>query len=188
MLEKNDVEGIKQLSPILYLNSDANGDTLLMRAINLKNEEIVNYLLSLEEKPFLNCTNVMKENALFCAIYEQNENLALRLIELGINVNQINLQGFTPLIFACSFNLPKVVDALLKLGVDVNQRSTPFGTTALTHAAINGMYDTVVALLTYGADKNNVDMYGMTPSNWASFQDYKEISKFIEQFPKIGAC
>jgi ankyrin repeat protein len=90
-------------------------------------------------------------------------------ISRGANVNERDMAGGTPLMWACNLQYFKVVDILLKAGADVNAQDSN-GFTALMWAA---MYyevpDRIIELLDAGADAKLEDKAGKTALDLAKF-------------------
>lgn len=89
--------------------------------------------------------------ALFQACKDYNLRAACAALDLGAEINNYDVRGFTPLLYACNFNYPfnagnslitqtlerqqQLVIFLLKSGADVNQRSKDGRYTALAVAS-----------------------------------------------------
>lgn len=71
--------------------------------------------------------------------------------------------GLTPLLFAVRQGNVKTVEALLKAGANINQRSLGDHTSPLLMAAINGQFDLASMLLAKGADPKLAADNGATP-------------------------
>ncbi|KAK6188909.1 hypothetical protein SNE40_004989 [Patella caerulea] len=89
-----------------------------------------------------------------------------RLLDVGANINAIDLNGCTPLILAAKSSHYVVEKLLLSRGADVNivderRRS------ALHYEAAEGNFDSVLLLVTYGAKVDAKDKLGWTPLRYA---------------------
>ena len=100
---------------------------------------------------------------LFDAIRENNLGAIKALIAAGVNINQENRYGHTPLIHAAYWGRIDTVRALIAASAKVNQINT-FGETALMFAAGSGGTDTVQALIAAGAEVNQRNNFGKTAS------------------------
>ena len=118
-------------------------------------------------------------------------------IEDGIDINQANEGGVTPLYIACWFGHLDVVNALLRFrsaegqstgGIDINQ-ANKYGETPLFIACENAHLEVVNALLRFrsaegqsrdGIDVNRADTkIGQTPLYEACFWGYLEVVKAL---------
>ena len=73
-------------------------------------------------------------------------------INTGVNLNVINHNGDTPLIFAAKENSAEAVEILINSGAEINTQDNA-GNTALIYAAAYNNSDVVCVMLDYGADK-----------------------------------
>jgi ankyrin repeat protein len=97
-------------------------------------------------------------------------------------INQVNENGFSPLILACYRGNTDVADFLIDNVKDVNYKSREG--TALAGLAIKYNKDLVEHLLKKKADPNIADTTGYTPLFWAVKSGNKEL---IEQLLKYKA-
>jgi len=74
-------------------------------------------------------------------------------IREGVNPNEIDRYGYTPLLNACVLGRFNAASELIKNGADVNKKG-PFGFTPLHAAAQNGHREVVALLLKNNADIN----------------------------------
>lgn len=72
------------------------------------------------------------------------------------NINEVDSQGYTLLIWAAAYGQLSAVKALLARGEDINHRGNK-GETALSFAAANGHVHVLRYLLTHGVDVNLCD-------------------------------
>ena len=90
-------------------------------------------------------------------------NLFLELIAHGSNVNAINNDGNTALIWAARKGLLDIAKGLLKNGASVNHKNI-YGFSAIIYASEHGFKDMVMELASNGAninDSNNTNEIGM---------------------------
>ncbi|MEZ5428226.1 MAG: ankyrin repeat domain-containing protein [Pyrinomonadaceae bacterium] len=115
------------------------------------------------------------------------------LIDAGIDLDESNSSGMTPLFLAIEGDQPQILELLLKSGANPNKQSGIDGTTAL-HWAVDYSYDGMVQnnrdisypepleciriLLKYGADENIKDNSGKIPL------DYRTTEEIRNQFIK----
>ncbi|ORU91257.1 MAG: hypothetical protein A6F71_08425 [Cycloclasticus sp. symbiont of Poecilosclerida sp. M] len=88
------------------------------------------------------------------AIANKDFELFTTLLLGSPNVNEADLNGRTALMYACSFNRPKMVTALVERGANLHQRDV-CGKSALAHSCHN------ISILTYllelGAEVDSID-------------------------------
>ena len=101
-----------------------------------------------------------------------------KLIKRGVNINEKNEYGNTPLMLTCMYRHKKICLLLLENGADVNIKDN-VGRTALMHAVWKGYKEICSWLLENGADVNIKDSYGETALINASEKRYKEICSLL---------
>ncbi len=121
--------------------------------------------------------------SLFNAIINRNVNATRKLLNNGVNVNQENKEGNTPLYRASEMGHTEAVKLLLSKGADVNKAKKD-GDTPLTIASYEGHTEIVKLLLAKGADINKVDKDGETALYVASEGNRFDI---VEMLRKAGA-
>ena len=99
---------------------------------------------------------------------------------LGVDVNQTNTYGETPLHVAALNGQLDVARLLLENGAEVNQALTN-GATPLWVAAHQGQLDVAKLLLEGGADVNQANTYGATPLHVAAHQGQLDVVKLLIQ-------
>lgn len=87
------------------------------------------------------------------AVDDGNLRLVKYFLEQGVDVNQTNRRGFSPLMLAASEDHPEIAQELINAGAEVNFIND-HGWTALIEAADEGSYATAIVLLEAGADVN----------------------------------
>ena len=127
---------------------------------------------------------------LITAVSAGKTELVRRLVEEGVNINDKDGKGGTPLMYA-AFNYQKdasILKLLLMHGADVNARD-PGGATALMLAmGPGGSRAGIEALLEHNADVNIATLDGETPLMWASTWYGVEVIKLlIEKGAKVNA-
>ena len=88
--------------------------------------------------------------------------------------------GGPPLVWAAAHQRPRLVEALLDGGADVNVRDAQ-GRTALMVAAWGGAADVVAILLQHHADLDARDAHGATALGMARRARQREVARLLEQ-------
>lgn len=116
--------------------------------------------------------------------YAIKEELTRYLVAKGLNINNQNAYGRTPLYTHSTVGAP-LVAVLLELGADVNLANND-GCTPLFTALANARVDTVKLLLEHGADikhknqvKQNALEYGLSLTSNASIPDMLQCAKLM---------
>ena len=115
------------------------------------------------------------------ALDEGDINMVKQLIEKGVDVNQGQFFGWTPLIWASRGGHLEIVKYLLSHGANVNQANDD-GNTPLIFASREGReghLEVVKYLVEHGADVNQANNAGWTPLIWASRRGHLEIVKYL---------
>lgn len=108
----------------------------------------------------------MKTEALALAAELGHTEIVNALIAAGVDVNQGDSEGWTPLMAAAGGGHTAIVEKLLAAGANVNAQ-TAFGLTPLMAAAAKGQTATVKQLIAAGADLNAKDQNSWTALVWA---------------------
>ncbi|XP_075035504.1 ankyrin repeat and SAM domain-containing protein 3 [Mixophyes fleayi] len=95
-----------------------------------------------------------------------------------IDLNQPNLGGWTPLMYACYIGHDAVVSLLLEAGVDVNCR-TRSGQTPLMLAASCGNESVAYFLIQHGAEKEARDAHGWTALFHCTSAGHQRMLRFL---------
>jgi hypothetical protein len=93
------------------------------------------------------------------AIIQEDTDQIREILQQGINLNQIDEYGFTPLIEAAIVNNVRIARALIEYGADVNLKDS-IGGTPLHWAAENNNIELCELLLIQGADPNAYNLTG----------------------------
>jgi len=112
---------------------------------------------------------------------EQNDlSLVKQALAKGANVDALNTNGWSPLIFAAKAGNAAMVRTLVAKGADVNRRtSTDVGSTVLCFAVDRGDFSIVAYLLKHGADINGKSRNGTTPLSHTAITGKIEAAKFL---------
>ncbi|CAG9997130.1 unnamed protein product [Clonostachys byssicola] len=93
---------------------------------------------------------------------EAHEEVLGLLIGSGADINHRDIFGFSPLYHACKKEETGLIEILLNLGADINQKTTPHGLTPLMEACCKPSKEPVEVLLREGADTSPVNPHGLT--------------------------
>ncbi|MCK8044705.1 ankyrin repeat domain-containing protein [Shewanella sp. 1CM18E] len=143
------------------VNSHGAEATPLVIAVESNNIELVNQLVAAGADPSL-ATLERYTTPLMSAIYIQSNPMIERLLQLGANPNQQDIQGASPLRYAIGLQNQAAVELLLKAGADINELTKQHWTPLATAIDINHL-EIATLLLAKGADINISDSYGDWP-------------------------
>ncbi|KAI8778663.1 ankyrin repeat and KH domain-containing protein mask, partial [Biomphalaria glabrata] len=115
-----------------------------------------------------------ESNFMFDVIFTNGEN-----VHSGENVNQMNSNSLTPLMFACEKRCPHIVQLLLESGAEVDKKNDRNGETCLMAASKAQCIEIVELLLQFGAEVNQKDNVGKTPLNIACKNGHTDIVKLL---------
>jgi hypothetical protein len=99
---------------------------------------------------------------LHTAIFNGDINEALKIIDQGVNLNEKNNKGMTPMMMAAMFGFSAVVNYLILKGANMNEKDKD-GKTVFMLVIGLGNQTMVELLLNAGAKLNEVDDLGYTP-------------------------
>lgn len=85
------------------------------------------------------------------------------LLESGIDPNIIDIEGWTPLMWATQINNLDMINLLIEYGANPDIVDYYYEETALIIATNNNYVEAIKILLENGADPNLIDSYGLTP-------------------------
>ncbi|XP_068908241.1 uncharacterized protein [Tenebrio molitor] len=143
-----------QLGLPLLDSRDNEGNTILHISVINESADIFDFLLNKTDVD-VNAVNLYKCTALAAAVTtgvtHDKVSYILKLIKKGANVNAQDNLNFTPLHYACSYNLEKICHVLLQNGSDVNVQNV-LGETPLHIACQYASPEIIYMLLYYGAD------------------------------------
>ncbi len=140
-------------------------DTRLADAVEKQDRAAITLLL--DQRTDLNAAQVDGMTALHWSVYQDNLDLAKRLVAAGAAVKTENRYGVTPLSLACTNGNTAMVELLLTAGADPN-KPLRGGETPLMTAARTGLTGPVKALLDHGATVDAKDAQSQTALMWAA--------------------
>jgi ankyrin repeat protein len=128
-------------------------------------------------------------SALFLAAYSNNNDILPRLLREGDSLDQkmllVGMFPDTPMMALPSSSQTATVDALIRLGANVNEVDAD-GISMLEWAAIANRPDMARFLISKGADLNHTDHKGMTALLYAASIDFGD-SSMLDLLLKAGA-
>jgi hypothetical protein len=119
--------------------------------------------------------------------YRGDLDIVHQLIDYGVDINAVDVEGCTPLYIASRY--PRNIDAirlLLEHGADVNAR-TDKGPTALHRASDLGRLEVVRMLLEHGANVEAEDVGGRTAYQLALARGHHIIPKVLSEYGAKGS-
>ncbi|MBT9588317.1 ankyrin repeat domain-containing protein [bacterium] len=126
----------------------------------------------------LGATNDLDQNCLHVAAWQDYQDTARRLIELGIEVDYCDSSGNTALHLAASEPVPAMIELLASvLPVDVRNDCTE--STPLMLAAESDLVENLETLLRLGADPEARDLRGKRALDYAKFNEADEAARFL---------
>ena len=111
---------------------------------------------------------------------QNNDLLALNeILKQKININATTEEGWTALQFAAFKGYDKIVDALLKAGIDANIQGKVYSRTALHYAVDRGNIGVVRLLVASGADVSIIDNLNKKALDIAQEKGLTEIARIL---------
>ena len=160
-LFKNNYDGkkLKEMILILIAAQDATDENILFDTIENGNmdqvKDLVLVLVKYRLTDLLHSTNDLNQNCLHLMVLEKNSKMLKIFLNLGIDINQVDINGQTPLHLAVEQNAGKCIQALIdsengreRLSLDAMNDD---GFTALHSAVARNSYDLVKLLVEAGA-------------------------------------
>ena len=166
---------------------DIDGETLLHYASRYSKQEIVEFLLKLNQIS-INATNNNQATPLMFACFDGGhlDNMET-LIQYGADINVRFNDGSTLLHYASRYSKQDIIEFLLKLNqISVNATNNNQAT-PLMFACSNGDHlDNMETLIQYGADINARDIDGKTLLHYASRYSKQDIIEFLLKLNQIS--
>lgn len=126
------------------------------------------------------------DGLLVWACISQNIPLLQSYYAKGVDLNNVyDDMGDTLLQVAIKYNKPDSFNALIEMGVNVDEPSLLDGTTALNLAAIGNAQYYIPLLVELGADVNTQDDNGFTPLNNAILNQHYDVAEYFLTSPDV---
>lgn len=127
----------------------------------------------------LGATNDLDQNCLHVVAWQDYQDTARRLLELGIEVDYCDSSGNTPLHLAASEPVPGMIELLVGvLPVDVRNDCTE--STPLMLAAESDLVENLELLIRLGADPEARDLKGKRALDYAKYNEAEEAALFLQ--------
>ena len=141
--------------------------------------EVFKYLKSKGLNPGLK--DKLEQTCLYYTCRE-GKNLCSRYLveECGLNVNEIDIYGQTPIYYCVRDNKIETVKLMIDLGTNINIEDK-YGQTCLFYAIREGHFDIVELLIQKGANVNQTDKKKRTPYSYAEKFNYQNICDLLIQ-------
>jgi ankyrin repeat protein len=134
------------------------GENSLYCAVGQANESILGLLIAhggrIDE--VFECGNLIAT----AVLWEGAEKIIPVLVSLGLDINQYNPDGFTPLMLAAANGCKGTIGVLVQHGAAIEARDSVDGWTPYLHAVGHGMRDEERQLIELGADVGVFDRHG----------------------------
>ena len=165
-----------------------NGNDALLYSINNSNPNIALYLIK-EHKADIHTKNRFGSNILMEAIKAKSNDLIKAFVEIGIDVNEKDSQGYPSIIYSAFYNPnPQIIDYLVDKGADINYLNDKKENILIFAARNNPNENIIDYLLDKGFDKNYVTVNGETPILAAAQNpNFFVLEKLIERGANLEA-
>ena len=181
--ERGELEMVKFL---VSLGEDIDGsmdwDDATAIAIAAKNGhlDVVKYLADLGADLE---AHIFSNTLLMLAVESQNKEMVSYLVEKGLDVNDVNYDGFSATALAAKVGNFEIIKYLIENGADVNEMNNN-GNSLLTSAILGGNLEMVKYVLELGADVNGQTYGDNYPLFLAAREGHLEI---VEYLIELGA-
>ena len=187
-IEEGDLEKIqanleKYSIDIQALIDPLKGQNAFFMAALIKDDsqalEIFKYLKSKEVNPGIK--DHLKQTCLYYTCREGKNQCSKYLVEeCGLNANEIDIYGQTPIYYCVRDNKLETVKLMIELGTNINIEDV-YGQTCLFYAIRENHFEIVELLIQKGANVNQVDKKKRTPYSYAEKFNYQNIYDLLIQ-------
>jgi ankyrin repeat protein len=129
-------------------------------------------------------TTTQNMTLLHLSVINGNFEMTKYLLGKGLDINDIDINEYTPLLYAITYGHNEIVDLLIDRGADINI-SDSYGVTPLLMAVQMNDIRSTERLVAEGADINSTDQSGNTPLHFAVMRGVSE--DFITFLLESGA-
>jgi Na+-transporting methylmalonyl-CoA/oxaloacetate decarboxylase gamma subunit len=155
-------------------------DRLMMMAFHNKGDVFLEAINEIKDIKKLSTLADKDGNGLLhWAVMGGCESCFIALIAKGIDVNQANHRGETPLVFASASGEGNMVKRLLQAGADPNVEFNKAGYTLLMDASFEGLTPVAHDLIKAKANINAVDNQGQSALHYAAKEGHRELIKLL---------
>jgi ankyrin repeat protein len=103
------------------------------------------------------------------------------LIDHGVDINEVNREGVGALDIAIKYRRMDIVKLCIEHGADITKSHRRSGVTPLILAASFNDIEMVEFLMSFGADADTADKYGMRAVDYAKRMGQKRMLNFLEK-------
>lgn len=133
-------------------------------------------------------TSISNEKIFMMSCKNNYEDIVNKFIKEKININCIDINGYTPLIYAAWNGHLNIVKILINNNANINTKNFN-GNTAFLQASENGHLDVIKYFIELNIDFNDKDFFGYTAFILACSNGYLNIVKyFVELNIDINQC
>lgn len=148
---------------------------------HLKNNDYLKVQEFTKNSKDMNAANESGETVLMYAIRSHCDfKLLMLLVEAGADIYGIDSEGVSVFDMAITYNNIPMVHYFLDRGVYVNKTERNSGFTPLMCASCYGRNEIATLLLAQGADKDAVDIKGLSAIDFARKMNKKSILKLLD--------
>jgi hypothetical protein len=123
----------------------------------------------------------LKQTCLYYTCREGKNQCSKYLVEeCGLNANEIDIYGQTPIYYCVRDNKLETVKLMIELGTNINIEDV-YGQTCLFYAIRENHFEIVELLIQKGANVNQVDKKKRTPYSYAEKFNYQNICDLLIQ-------